>query len=199
MSQSNMRSSSVARTTKETDITVNLNLDGEGQARVHTGVGFMDHMLTLFAVHGLFNLEITATGDVEVDDHHTVEDLGISLGMAFAQALGDKGGICRYGHAYVPMDETLVRVCVDCSNRPFLHYGVSVSEPKLGTFDTPLVKEFLRAFVLHAGVTLHVDLLHGENGHHILEAVFKALARAMAIAVATHDKVTGQLSSKGVL
>ena len=134
MSHPHTRSASVARTTKETDITINLNLDGEGQARVHTGVGFMDHMLTLFAVHGLFNLEITATGDVEVDDHHTVEDLGISLGMAFAEALGDKGGICRYGHAYVPMDETLARVCVDCSNRPFLHYAVHVTEPKLGTF-----------------------------------------------------------------
>nr|WP_320009926.1 imidazoleglycerol-phosphate dehydratase HisB [uncultured Desulfobulbus sp.] len=199
MSQATTRSASMARTTKETDITINLHLDGEGQARIHTGVGFMDHMLTLFAVHGLFNLEITATGDVEVDDHHTVEDLGISLGMAFAQALGDKGGICRYGHAYVPMDETLARVCVDCSNRPYLHYGVSVDEPKLGTFDTPLAKEFFRAFVLHAGMTLHVDLLHGENGHHILEAVFKALARALALAVAPHDKVTGQLSSKGVL
>jgi imidazoleglycerol-phosphate dehydratase len=193
------RNASLRRTTKETDISVQLRLDGTGQATVRTGVGFMDHMLTLFAVHGLFDLEISASGDLEVDDHHTVEDLGICLGMAFAQALGDKGGICRYGHAYVPMDETLVRVCVDCSNRPFLYYGVSVSEPKIGTFDTPLAKEFLRAYALHAGLTLHVDLLHGENGHHILEAVFKALARAMAAAVTFHAKVPGQLSSKGVL
>lgn len=193
------RGASLRRTTKETDIALQLDLDGSGLAKVQTGVGFMDHMLTLFAVHGSFDLEIAATGDIEVDDHHTVEDLGICLGMAFAQALGDKGGICRYGHAYVPMDETLVRVCVDCSNRPYLHYDVQIHEQKIGTFDTPLGKEFLRAFALHAGVTLHVDLLHGENGHHILEAVFKALARAMAAAVSRHAKVTGHLSSKGVL
>ncbi len=199
MADSYPRSAAVQRTTKETDISLSLHLDGAGRAKISTGVGFMDHMLTLFAVHGFFDLEISASGDTQVDDHHTVEDLGISLGMAFAQALGDKGGICRYGHAYVPMDETLARVCVDCSNRPFLHYDVVLSEPKIGTFDTPLAKEFLRAFALHAGLTLHVDLLHGENGHHILEAVFKAMARALAIAVAPHAKVSGQLSSKGVL
>lgn len=199
MTDTHERSASIRRTTKETDITLRLCLDGTGQAAVRTGVGFMDHMLTLFAVHGLFDMDIAATGDLEVDDHHTVEDLGISLGMAFARCLGDKGGICRYGHAYVPMDETLARVCVDCSNRPYLHYAVMVSEPKIGTFDPPLAKEFLRAFVLHAGMTLHVDLLHGENGHHILEAVFKALARALAVAVGRHPKVSGQLSSKGVL
>ena len=193
------RSASIRRTTRETDINLRLLLDGSGQAAIRTGVGFMDHMLTLFAVHGFFDVEIAATGDTEVDDHHTVEDLGISLGMGFSQALGDKGGICRYGHAYVPMDETLVRVCVDCSNRPFLHYDVQVTEAKIGTFDPPLAKEFLRAFALHAGVTLHVDQLHGENGHHILEAVFKALARALAIAVGQHPRVIGQLSSKGVL
>ncbi|WP_448873594.1 imidazoleglycerol-phosphate dehydratase HisB [Desulfobulbus propionicus] len=193
------RGASLRRTTKETDITLRLGLDGVGQATVRTGVGFMDHMLTLFAVHGQFDLDIAASGDTEVDDHHTVEDLGICLGMAFAQALGGKGGICRYGHAYVPMDETLARVCVDCSNRPYLHYNVQLIEQKIGTFDTPLAKEFLRAFSLHAGVTLHVDLLHGENGHHILEAVFKALARAMATAVSPHAKVAGHLSSKGVL
>lgn len=193
------RSAAIQRTTRETDINLRLNVDGSGTAAIRTGVGFMDHMLTLFAVHGFFDLEITATGDTEVDDHHTVEDLGISLGMALAQALGDKGGICRYGHAYVPMDETLARVCVDCSNRPFLHYDVQVVEAKIGTFDPPLAKEFLRAFALHAGLTLHVDLLHGENGHHILEAVFKALARALAIAVAPHPRLRGQLSSKGVL
>ena len=193
------RNAAIQRTTRETDITLRFNVEGSGQTAIRTGVGFMDHMLTLFAVHGFFDLEIAATGDTEVDDHHTVEDLGISLGMALAQALGDKGGICRYGHAYVPMDETLVRVCVDCSNRPFLHYDVQVTEAKIGTFDPPLAKEFLRAFALHAGLTLHVDLLHGENGHHILEAVFKALARALAIAVAPHPRLRGQLSSKGVL
>lgn len=199
MTASSERSATIQRTTRETDINLRLSVDGSGRAAIRTGVGFMDHMLTLFAVHGFFDLEITATGDTEVDDHHTVEDLGISLGMALAQALGDKGGICRYGHAYVPMDETLARVCVDCSNRPFLHYDVPVMEAKIGTFDPPLAKEFLRAFALHAGLTLHVDLLHGENGHHILEAVFKALARALAVAVAPHPRVRGQLSSKGML
>ena len=138
MTESNERSAAIRRTTRETDIDLRLGVDGSGQASIRTGVGFMDHMLTLFAVHGLFDLEIAATGDIEVDDHHTVEDVGISLGMALAQALGDKGGICRYGHAYVPMDETLVRVCVDCSNRPYLHYEVRVAEAKIGTFDPPL-------------------------------------------------------------
>jgi len=199
MAERATRKASLQRKTKETDIQLVLNLDGTGHSLIHTGVGFMDHMLTLFAVHGFFDLEIAAKGDVDVDDHHTVEDLGICLGMAFAQALGDKSGICRYGHAYVPMDETLARVCADFSNRPCLHYQVVVTEAKIGTFDTPLAKEFLRAFVLHAGLTLHVDLIHGENGHHILEAVFKALGRALAIAAGTNPKVIGQLSSKGVL
>ena len=193
------RKSSLQRKTRETDIQLVLDLDGTGQATIRTGVGFMDHMLTLFAVHGFFDLEIAARGDIDVDDHHTVEDLGICLGMAFQQALGDKGGICRYGHAYVPMDETLARVCADFSNRPFLHYQVVMTEAKIGTFDTSLAKEFLRAFVQHSGLTLHVDLLHGENGHHILEAVFKALGRALAIAAGSNPKVCGQLSSKGVL
>jgi imidazoleglycerol-phosphate dehydratase len=199
MAERATRKSSLQRKTKETDIQLVLTLDGTGQSLIHTGVGFMDHMLTLFAVHGFFDLEIAAKGDLDVDDHHTVEDLGICLGMAFAQALGDKSGICRYGHAYVPMDETLARVCADFSNRPFLQYQVAVTEAKIGTFDPPLAKEFLRAFVLHAGLTLHVDLIHGENGHHILEAVFKALGRALAIAAGTNPKVSGQLSSKGVL
>lgn len=159
----------------------------------------MDHMLTLFGVHGFFNLHVRAAGDLEIDDHHTVEDVGICLGQAFAIALGNKSGICRYGHAYVPMDETLARVCVDFSNRPYLYYNVALEDRKVGTFDTALAKEFLRALSLHAGLTLHVDLLHGENTHHILEAVFKALGRAMSEAAAVHDQVTGQLSSKGTL
>ncbi len=199
MTDMSERTATIGRTTKETDVSIGLVLDGAGKAQIHTGIGFMDHMLTLFAVHGLFDLDVAATGDLEVDGHHTVEDVGICLGKAFAQALGDKGGICRYGHAFVPMDETLVRVCVDCSNRPYLHYNVQVTEPLLGTFDTALAKEFLRALVLHAGLTLHVDLLHGENGHHIIEAVFKALGRALAIACDRHPTVQGQLSSKGVL
>ena len=199
MGKTAARKASLQRTTKETDIQLALALDGTGKTTVRTGVGFLDHMLTLLAVHGFFDLEITARGDLEVDDHHTVEDLGICLGQAFAQALGDKSGISRYGHAYVPMDETLARVCVDFSNRPFLHYQVAVKENKIGSFDVSLAKEFLRALSLHAGLTLHVDLLHGENGHHILEAVFKALGRALAVAAAPNQRVTGQLSSKGML
>lgn len=199
MTVSAARRASLQRKTKETSIQLVLALEGTGMATVSTGVGFMDHMLTLFAVHGFFDLEVSAQGDTYVDDHHTVEDLGICLGMAFAQALGDKSGMSRYGHAYVPMDETLVRVCVDFSNRPYLHYQVPLTEAKVGTFDTPLAKEFLRAFMLHAGLTLHVDLLHGENGHHILEAVFKALGRAVAMAASPHPLVIGQLSSKGML
>jgi imidazoleglycerol-phosphate dehydratase len=199
MSGTVAREASLQRKTKETDIQITLILDGSGRTSIHTGVGFMDHMLTLFAVHGFFDLEIKAQGDVEVDDHHTVEDLGICLGQAFALALGNKSGICRYGHAYVPMDETLARVCADFSNRPFLHYQVAVREEKIGAFDVALAKEFLRALALHSGLTLHVDMLHGENGHHILEAIFKALGRALAVAAGPNPRVSGQLSSKGVL
>lgn len=199
MTPAPVRTTTLQRTTKETDIRLLLNLDGSGIARIRTGVGFLDHMLTLFAVHGFFDLEIEATGDVEVDDHHTVEDLGICLGQALARALGDKAGIARYGQAYVPMDETLARVCVDCSNRPFLHYQVDIREEKIGQFDVPLAKEFFRALVLHARVTMHIDLLHGENGHHILEAIFKAFGRALASATAKDSRVCGQLSSKGML
>lgn len=199
MAETTGREASLMRTTKETDIQLTLGLDGTGKVSIRTGVGFLDHMLTLFAVHGQFDLTIMARGDVEVDDHHTVEDVGICLGQALARALVDKSGICRYGHAYVPMDESLARVCVDCSNRPFLHYQVGVKEEKIGSFDVPLAKEFFRALTLHGGLTVHVDLLHGENGHHMLEAVFKALGRALAAAVAPHPSVNGQLSSKGLL
>jgi imidazoleglycerol-phosphate dehydratase len=193
------RSGEVKRVTRETDIQLTLLLDGTGIARIDTSVPFLNHMLTLFAVHGFFDLEITATGDIEIDDHHTVEDIGISLGQAFAKALGDKSGINRYGLSYLPMDETLVRVVVDVSNRPFLHYVAAVPEQKVGNFDTALVLEFMRAFSQHAGVTLHIDLLHGENSHHILEAIFKGLARAMDLATGVNRLVTGTLSSKGVL
>lgn len=189
----------VHRITRETDIQLTLLVDGTGTAKIDTAVPFLDHMLTLFAVHGFFDLEIKATGDVEVDDHHTVEDVGICLGQAFAKALGDKSGINRYGLSYLPMDETLTRVVVDLSNRPFLHYGVAVPDQKLGTFDTALALEFMRAFSQHAGVSLHIDLLHGENSHHIIEAIFKGLARAMAQATGANDLVTGTLSSKGML
>ena len=193
------RKSEIERKTRETEIRVLLELDGSGQTEIATGVGFMDHMLTLFAVHGFFNLNIKAQGDTFIDDHHTVEDIGICLGQAFARALGDKSGINRYGNSHVPMDETLVRVCVDFSNRPFLHYGVVIADQKVGTFDTALAAEFLRALSLHAGLTLHVDMLHGQNAHHIIEAVFKAVGRAMGEAVSLRQGLDGTLSSKGSL
>ncbi|WP_217907604.1 MULTISPECIES: imidazoleglycerol-phosphate dehydratase HisB [Desulfosediminicola] len=192
------RQASIARKTAETDIQLDLELDGKGECTIDSGVPFLDHMLTLFTVHGFFNMRLDADGDTEVDDHHTVEDIGICLGQVFAKALGNKSGIQRYGSCYLPMDETLVRVVVDLSNRPFLHYNAPVSDPKVGTFDTCLAKEFARAFSLHAGITLHVDLLHGENAHHIIEAVFKALGRAMNDA--TRPLASGiVMSSKGCL
>lgn len=199
MTEQNGRCAKVERVTRETDIRLELTLDGKGQALVQSGVGFMDHMLTLLTVHGFFNLSLQAKGDTHIDDHHTVEDMGICLGQAFAKALGDKAGICRYGHAYVPMDETLARVCLDLSNRPYLHYQVQLREGKIGSFDSCLAQEFLRAFSLHAGCTLHVDLLHGENGHHIIEAIFKALGQALRQAVALMPGLEGQFSSKGTL
>lgn len=199
MPDSKNRSGIINRKTKETDIKFDLFLDGRGQAVVDTGVGFMDHMLTLFAVHGFFDLSVSARGDVQVDDHHTVEDLGICLGMALKKAVGEMAGIRRYGFSYVPMDEALVRVCIDVSNRPFLQYNVGLPDQKVGSFDTSLTKEFLRAMSLHGGLTLHVDLLHGENTHHIIEAVFKALGKAVADAVSIDGRISGQLSSKGTL
>ena len=199
MTEKKKRQSSIQRKTKETEIDLSLDIDGCGTTDIATGVPFMDHMLTLFGVHGFFDLTIKASGDTEVDDHHTVEDIGICLGQAFATALGDKGGIARYGMSYLPMDETLVRAVVDISNRPYTHYEATVPDQKLGTFDTALAVEFVRAFAQHAGVTLHIDLLHGGNSHHIIEAVFKSLARAMCQATERLDTLTGTLSSKGVL
>ena len=193
------RTGAIQRKTKETDIELNLKLDGQGTTSIQSGVSFMDHMLTLFGVHGFFDLDIKGAGDVEVDDHHTVEDLGICLGQAFKQALGDFSGICRYGFSVIPMDEALARVAVDISNRPYLHYDVPIKDQKVGTFDTALAKEFLRALSLHAGLTLHVNVLHGDNTHHIIEAVFKALGRALGQAVSPESRTTGPLSSKGSL
>lgn len=199
MTEAGTRIGEVIRQTGETDIRLNLNIDGTGVARIETGVGFMNHMLTLFAVHGFFDLTVTARGDVDVDDHHTVEDLGICLGIAVKKAVGNLSGISRYGFSYVPMDEALVRVCLDFSNRSYLHYDVILPDQKTGSFDTSLTKEFLRALVLHSGLTLHVDLLHGENTHHIIEAIFKAFARALSQAVAVDSRIRGQLTSKGTL
>jgi len=193
------RKGEVRRETGETKIDLRITLDGKGRGDINTGVGFLDHMLTLFCVHGFFDLHITAQGDTEVDDHHSVEDIGICLGQALAKALDDRSGIGRYGSCYMPMDETLVRVVVDLSNRPFLHYAAAIPDQKVGTFDTQLGKEFLRAFSLHSGMTLHVDVLHGENSHHILEAVFKGLARAVSQAVGRLEGLEKPLSSKGSL
>jgi imidazoleglycerol-phosphate dehydratase len=192
------RKAVISRKTGETDIKLECNIDGTGANAIKTGVPFLDHMLTLFAVHGFFDLTIGANGDTDVDDHHSVEDIGICLGKAIAETLSDKGGIARYGSCYLPMDETLVRVVVDISNRPFLHYNVAVSEQKIGSFDTVLAKEFFRAVAQHAGLTLHIDLLHGENGHHIIEAIFKGFGRALRMAV-TKIAIEGPLSSKGCL
>ncbi len=194
-----IRKSEISRHTKETKISLALCLDGAGRAEINTGVPFMDHMLTLLAVHGFFDLAVKAEGDLEVDGHHTVEDLGICLGQALKQALGPDSPVTRYGLAVVPMDETLVRVGLDLSNRPFLAYEVAIKDSKVGTFDTELAKEFLRSFSLHGGITLHVDLIRGENSHHIIEAIFKALGRALDQATTRDPRLTGVLSSKGSL
>ncbi len=200
MTTNQNRKGSIERQTRETSIALSLCIDGAGHANISSGVPFLDHMLTLFAVHGFFDLDIKATGDTEVDDHHTVEDLGICLGQAMKQALGDFRSIRRYGHCLLPMDEALVRMAVDFSNRPFLDYGVTVPDQKVGTFDTALAREFLGALTLHAGLTLHVELAHGENTHHILEAIFKALGKVLDQATAIEPR-TGErpLSSKGSL
>lgn len=195
----NERTAEILRKTAETEISLALTLDGQGQHNIDTKVAFLDHMLTLFAVHGFFDLSVTAEGDTEVDYHHTVEDVGICLGQAFAKALADKKGMARYGCSYLPMDESLVRVVIDVSNRPFLHYDAAVPDQKVGTFDTPLAKEFMRAFAQHSGITLHIDLLHGENSHHIIEAIFKGLGRAMNEASKLITGLETALSSKGTL
>ena len=193
------RASTIDRKTSETDIRLSLNIDGAGKASLRTGVAFLDHMLTLFSVHGFFDLTVQATGDLDVDAHHTVEDVGICLGQAFKNALADFSAINRYGHCTLPMDETIARVTVDFSNRPYLHYDVVHCDQKVGTFDTALVREFLRALSLHGGMTLHVEVPYGQNTHHILEAVFKALGRTLDQATASNLRTQGPLSTKGSL
>ena len=178
-----MRSSEIKRTTKETDIALSLCLDGSGRSEISTGVGFLDHMLTLFASHGRFDLSVSCKGDVNVDDHHSAEDIGICLGMALREALGDKRGIVRYGSMLLPMDEALVQCVLDLSGRSCLVYRMQIPTEKIGTFDTELVEEFLLAFVRSAGVTLHVRQLDGTNSHHIVEGLFKAFGRALSAAV----------------
>ncbi len=194
------RSASIERSTSETRIRLELNLDGDGSSRIATGIGFFDHMLTLFAKHGLMTLDLKAEGDTHVDFHHTVEDTGIALGQALSKALGDKSGIRRYGFAYVPMDEALVRVVLDLSGRPFLAYHAPAGVASIGgNFEFQLVEEFLRAVSVHGGMNLHVDILAGRDAHHMAEGVFKALARSLEQAVSVDARVRGVPSTKGCL
>ena len=195
-----MRTAQINRNTKETEIALSLNLDGTGKSEIATGCGFLDHMLTLFASHGRFDLCVTCRGDVQVDDHHTVEDIGICLGKAFEEALGDKRGICRYGSCILPMDEALILTAVDCSGRSYLGYELPIPTEKVGTFDTELVEEFLLAFVREAKCTLHVRELAGTNSHHIIEGAFKSLARSLRASVAIDAAFADEIpSTKGAL
>jgi imidazoleglycerol-phosphate dehydratase len=195
-----MRTAQVTRNTLETQITVSLNLDGTGVSKLATGVPFLDHMLDQIARHGLIDLDIQARGDLHIDAHHTVEDTGITLGQAFAQALGDKKGIRRYGHAYVPLDEALSRVVIDLSGRPGLEYHVDYTRARIGEFDVDLFLEFFRGFINHAGVTLHIDNLRGINAHHQAETIFKAFGRALRMAVEADARMGDVLpSTKGAL
>ena len=195
-----MRTAGISRTTAETEITVKIDLDGTGRYDNSTGVGFFDHMLDQLARHSLIDMEIRAKGDLHIDDHHTVEDTGIALGQALAKALGDKRGIRRYGECHLPMDDAQVRAALDLSGRPFLVWNVEMATPKIGTFDTELVREFFQAFSTHGGITLHVEKLHGFNSHHIAEAAFKAVARALRLAVETDPRKADAVpSTKGTL
>lgn len=191
-----MRSAVVERNTKETQIKIELDLDG-GEVEISTGIGFFDHMLTALGVHGGFGLKITVNGDLEVDTHHTVEDTGIALGMAFKKALGNMGGINRYGSFYIPMDESLALCALDICNRPFLVFKANFHEERCGAYETCCTEEFFRAFAMNSGITLHLNVIYGSNTHHQIEALFKAFAHALKIAVAENDK--GILSTKGVL
>ena len=196
-----MRSGNVMRETKETKIDLTIDLDGTGRADVESGIGFFNHMLTLFAAHGRFDLVLNCAGDIEVDGHHSVEDIGIALGQAVQKALGDKKGITRYGTFFLPMDETLVMVSLDISGRPFLVYDAGgAMAPMIGQYDTELTEEFLRAFAFNAGITLHVKVMYGTNSHHKVEAIFKALGRALHAAVKINPETAGEIpSTKGML
>ena len=195
-----MRTAKISRKTAETEITVSVNLDGTGVYDNQTGVGFFDHMLDQLARHSLIDMEIRAKGDLHIDDHHTVEDTGIAIGQALAQALGDKKGIRRYGECHLPMDDAQVRAALDLSGRPYLVWNVDMPTPKIGTFDTELVREFFQALSTNGGITLHVDRLHGFNSHHIAEAAFKAVARALRVAVEVDARKSDAIpSTKGAL
>ncbi|MDD3243518.1 MAG: imidazoleglycerol-phosphate dehydratase HisB [Eubacteriales bacterium] len=194
-----MRSAQLARKTAETDIALSLDLDGTGKTDIQTGVGFFDHMLTLLGKHAMMDLTVRCAGDLQVDSHHSVEDVGIALGQAFAKALGDKRGITRYGSAYLPMDETLALVALDLSGRPYLVFDAAFDTPLLGNFETEMTEEFFRAFAMNGGVTLHAKVLYGANTHHKIEALFKGLGRALRMACAPDARETGVPSTKGVL
>ena len=195
-----MRRAKVSRSTSETSIEVEIGLDGSGRADIATGVGFFDHMLELFARHALFDLTVKAKGDTHIDDHHTVEDVGIAMGEAFLKALGDKKDLNRYGDIRLPMDEALAEVAVDVSGRPFLVFEAGFTAPKIGSFDSELVREWFQAFAVNARITLHAEAVYGENGHHIAEALFKGLARALRHAVAIDPREAGRVpSTKGSL
>ena len=194
------RTATVTRNTLETEITVTINLDGSGKSTFATGIPFLEHMLDQIARHGLVDIDIQAKGDLHIDDHHTVEDIGITLGQAFAQALGDKKGIQRYGHAYVPLDEALSRVVIDFSGRPGIEYRVEYPRARIGAFDVDLIHEFFQGFVNHALATLHIDSLYGNNAHHIAETVFKAFGRAIRVAMSPDARMSGVVpSTKGSL
>ena len=195
-----MRSATIKRKTKETDIEVAVNLDGSGVAEISTGIGFFDHMLDLLARHSRIDMTVKAVGDLHIDDHHTTEDVGIALGQAVKQALGDMAGITRYASIHMPMDETLTRVVIDVSGRPMLVFRTAFLTHKIGTFDTELVREWFNAFAMNAGITLHVETLYGDNSHHIAESCFKGLARALRAAVAIDPRAAGEVpSTKGRL
>jgi len=193
------RTASIERVTKETRIRLSINLDGSGVGKICTSVPFLDHMLDLFARHGLFDLEVEAQGDIDIDFHHTVEDIGIVLGQALKEALGDKKGIRRYGQASVPMDETLASVALDLSGRPYLVYNVKLPKVKIGEFDVELGREFFQAFVNNAGINLHLNVMYGDNVHHVLEACFKGFARALDMATQLDPRIEGVMSTKGKL
>lgn len=194
-----MRTANIERKTGETDIRVELELDGEGKYEIDTGIGFFDHMLSLMAKHGLLNLKVKAKGDTYVDSHHTVEDVGIVIGECIKKALSDKASINRYGTAFVPMDEALTQVSMDISGRPFLVFNAEFTTDKLGDFDTEMVEEFFRAVAFNSGITLHVRVLYGKNNHHMIEGLFKAFGRALCEAVSKNERIKGVMSTKGML
>jgi imidazoleglycerol-phosphate dehydratase len=195
-----MRKAEITRTTHETEVSVSVTLDGTGQHRMATGIGFFDHMLDQLSRHALIDMTVTAKGDLHIDDHHTVEDCGIALGQALARALGDKRGIRRYGECSLPMDDAQLRCALDLSGRPYLVWNVPFPTPKIGSFDTELVREFFQALATHGGITLHLDLIHGLNSHHIAEATFKAVARSLRQAVEADPRAAGSIpSTKGTL